>query len=290
MGHAENEAVEAQSGLATVLAELTDEKYQAALRDIIKNNFDSPIDELNVKMNSASNKGDNYIGILHRVSVEDSNDKKLHIILKLPPTNVVRREQFFARPCFLRESEFYESVYPMYKKFQEEKGIVVEDDGFYEVPKCYTSLTEDLHEGLFLEDLKVSGFEMFDRFSKVTKEHVTLVMEALGKFHAICFAFKDQRPEALDTYREMQDIFMQRDENSKEQITIWFDMLKKQAFEALATMENPDLVEKGKNVLEGDFFELLMQCIEGKNAEPHAIITHGDCWNNNIMYRNEVNN
>jgi hypothetical protein len=28
--------------------------------------------------------------------------------------------------------------------------------------------------------------------------------------------------------------------------------------------------------------------IDGAAAEPYSVICHGDCWNNNIMYRYEV--
>lgn len=286
MGHVETGNEDLNGHLA--ISELPGEIYQTALKEIIKNNFSAPLADCSVTMSAASAKGDNYIGVLYRATITDPQGKELCVVIKLPPQNAARREQFFARPCFLRESEFYETIHPLYKKFQEDKGIDVEKEGFYQIPLCYKSLTEDLSEGLFLEDLKVSGFEMFDRFKETTELHVNHVMTTLGKFHAISLAMKDQKPELIEEYKEMQDIFFQRDDTSKQQIKIWFDMLKKQAIDVLNTNENGDLRGRAEKVLEADFFELLMTCINGKDAEPYAVLSHGDCWNNNIMYRNEV--
>lgn len=286
MGHIESESLDLNGHSA--IDELPGEIYQTALKEIIKKNFASPLADCTVKIDAASAKGDNYIGVLYRVTVKDPQGNELSVVIKLPPQNAARREQFFARPCFLRESQFYETIYPLYKSFQEEKGIDVETEGFYQIPLCYKSITEDGYEGLFLEDLKVTGFEMFDRFKETTELHVNHVMRTVGKFHAISLAMKDQKPELMEEYKELQDIFFQRDDNSKQQIKIWFDMLKKQAIDVLNTNENEDLKQKAEKVLEADFFELLMSCINGKDAEPYTVLSHGDCWNNNVMFKNEV--
>lgn len=282
MGHAE-EITEPTLEIIELPAKI----YVQALKEVIESHFKTSQDNCEVKISAGSEKGDNYIGVLYRVNVKYLKDE-LSIIVKLPPQSLARREQFFARSCFVRESEFYEKIFPRFLKFQEDKGIDVAINGFYHVAQCYKSLTDDPYEGLMLEDLKVCEFEMFDRFKEVTADHVNLVMKALGKFHAISFAMKDQKPELIEEYRSMQDIFFQRDDTSKEQIRIWFDMLKKQATDVLENCDNQDLVKRARKVLEADFFELLMSCIDGPATEPYAVLCHGDCWNNNIMYRYEV--
>lgn len=71
--------------------------------------------DVKLTVESGSKHGDNFIGIVYRVSGEKSkcdNDKneKLNIILKVAPSNKMRREKFFARPSFLREIFVYEEV------------------------------------------------------------------------------------------------------------------------------------------------------------------------------------
>lgn len=284
MGHAENE----NDAKTEKKLEMPTEVYQRTLKEIVSKNCNAAYEDCEVTIEAGSAKGDNYIGVIYRITVKPPKGDTLNIIAKLPPQNAARREQFFARPCFLRESEFYDVIYPMYEKFQAEKGIDVEKDGFHYKPACYRSLTEDMNEGLFLEDLKVPGFEMFDRFKEVTKEHVLKVMEALAKFHAISYALKDQKPELLEPYKDMVDIFFQRDDESMEHIKVWFENLKKQAYAALDTMDNDDLKERARQELKQDFFTQIGASIDGKAAEPYTVLCHGDCWNNNIMYKYEV--
>ena len=274
----------------TAINILPNELYQQTLKDIIKDNFDSPLETCRIVIDSASGKGDNYIGVLHRANIKDPNGKELNVIIKLPPPNAARREQFHAHAAFVRESEFYDSIYPMFKKFQEDKGIDVEKDGFYQVPSCYKSLTEEPLEALYLEDLKVTGFEMFDRFKDVTVDHVNRVMESLGKLHALSFAIKDQKPELIAPYREMKDIFLDRDLGSRDQLKLWFNSLTKQAAGSLADNTNEGLKQKANYILEHSLLDILEDCVDSSAAEPYAVICHGDCWNNNIMYRYEVIN
>jgi hypothetical protein len=269
------------------VTELPAQVYTDALDEVIADHFGPSHKDCTVDIKAGSAKGDNYVGIVYRVTAKHPTAKDLSVIVKLPPQNAARREQFFVRPCFLRESEFYDTIFPLFTKFQQDKGIDVVKEGFFEVPKCFKSLTDDPHEGLMMEDLKVTGFDMFSRFKETTVEHVNLTMEALGKFHAISFAIKDQKPELMEPYKDMKDIFFQRDMESMEQIKIWFTQLTNQAREVLLKNDDPELIERASKVIDTDFFELLGDCVEAKLAEPHAVLCHGDCWNNNIMYREE---
>lgn len=268
--------------------ELPAEQYKAALNEVIENFYGADAKNCEVYIDAGSAKGDNYAGIVYRATIKEPKGKELRVIVKLPPQNLARRDQFFARPIFLRESLFYDGLQPMFEKFQVDRGIDVEKEGFNQVATCYKSLTEDLFEGLFMEDIKVLGFEMFDRFNEVTADHVYCVMEALAKFHAISLAIKDQKPELLEPYTGMEDILLQRDEAGRDTIRVWFDSPKKQAEDTLNDCANEDLKAKVGEVLKADFFELLEGCINCEAAEPYTVVSHGDCWNNNMMFRYEV--
>lgn len=277
-----------QIEIDSAINELPGKIYQETLKEMIKKNLNTSYEQCSIAITAGSNKGDNYLGILYRVSIKDTKGNDLNVIIKLPPANAARREQFFARPSFLRESEFYETIYPMFRRFQEEKGINVKDDGFYQVPFCYESLTEDLSEGLFLEDLKASGFEMFDRLKDVTADHVNRLMESLGKFHALSLAIKDQKPESITILKEMKDVLLNRDDTFKEQMKSFLEISRNQVSDIINENANKDLKQKAHEHLDRDTFEIRKECIDGTSVEPYAVLCHGDCWNNNFMYRYEV--
>lgn len=255
------------------ITQLPNEVYESALKEIIKNNFED--DDYEVEYSAGSSKGDNYIGVVYRIEVRSkkNEEKKFQLFAKLPPQDPARREQFFARPCFLRESVFYEDILPLYKKFQEEKGIEVDTDGYHYAPFCYKSITDDPFEALFFEDLKAKNFEMFDRFKDLTEDHVFLAMKAIAKMHAIFFCLKDQKPESIAKYKEMQDIFLLRKNDNN--MLAWFDTLKEPAREAINDCDSK-LIESVNELFKKNFFELMNDCVVGNDAEPYAILCHGD--------------
>lgn len=82
--------------------------------------------QLKITIEPGARKGDNFIGIVHRVSVqrcdddsnatvtqsrnENDNTKKFQVIVKSAPQNTARRAHFNVRTCFLREIFIYNEV------------------------------------------------------------------------------------------------------------------------------------------------------------------------------------
>lgn len=98
------------------LSEISSESVRSILNETIEKRLKTKNFEINV--NAATKQGDNFIGIVQRVTfnkIADSKDQngdnhKSLLILKTAPTNLARREGFFSRPCFLREIYLYNEV------------------------------------------------------------------------------------------------------------------------------------------------------------------------------------
>ncbi|EDS30786.1 Juvenile hormone-inducible protein [Culex quinquefasciatus] len=210
----------------------------------------------------------------------------LNIIVKLPPQNEARRNQFFAHPAFEREIYFYDTIYPVLEEFQREKGIALEaGDGFYQVPRCLKTCVREYEEAIFMADLKQEGFEMFDRHKEQGLEHFRLVVKTLGKLHALSFALRDQQPERFEPFRTMVELFTTRDDDaSMEQ---WFQALVTRALETLDEKTEPEVYEKTRDALKVNFLDHIRELTKGASAEPYAVICHGDCWNNNVMFKHD---
>ncbi|KAL5275483.1 hypothetical protein ACFFRR_001384 [Megaselia abdita] len=258
-----------------------------ALTEIIKNAF--PLEKnYELKIKSGSSKGDNYIGVVYRATVIQRKEKKdakdnFSVIIKVPPQNPIRRKQFFARPCFLREALAYEEILPIYKEFQNKKKINLEDS-FFEYPDCYKTLTEDYHEAVFLKDLQLDGFRMFNRLEELSLDYVILVIKILAKLHAVCFAIKDQNPDLIEKYKTIPDIFEERREDVG--FRFYLEELKGRAMDSL----NPKTDEKEIHQLttffrDGTTYDYLMNSVDGKSAEPYSVLGHRDCWNNNVLFK-----
>ncbi|XP_053682762.1 uncharacterized protein LOC128733151 isoform X2 [Sabethes cyaneus] len=245
-------------------------------------------DDVAIDLQAGSNKGDNYIGIVFRARVEcRRTGKHLNIIAKLPPQNEARRKQFFARPSFEREISFYTEIYPMLEQFQREKGIDTTDgeQSFNQIPRCLRTCLVECEEVILMRDLKEDGFDMFDRHKELSVEHFRLVIKALGRLHALSFALKDQHPERIEQFRGMKELFTSREED--EQMDAWFTVLITRTLETLDPEKEPDVYAKTKKALDGKFMDMVKELTLGEAAEPYAVICHGDCWNNNMLFKHE---
>lgn len=154
---------------------------------------------------------------------------------------------------------------------------------FNDYPKFYGSVDIDLSECILLEDLNVRGFTMVDRYTEnLTAEHVSLVMEYLGKFHAISFAMHDQQPEKFrELTKDLTELYIRcEDQNSRmfcaSSMQVVLDVITKE--------EDSKLRLKLMKMLEKkDAIDIAFECVNGDNAT--AVISHGDLWQNNTMFR-----
>lgn len=171
---------------------------------------------------------------------------------------------------------------PYLRDFEQSKGVIVEENGFVEYPKCYRTLDIEPSESVFLEDLSERSFTMINKSTEVvTVEHANLVMQLLGKFHAISFALKDQNPEKFEELASILDEqFIRRDDK-------FFRMfLNKQAQIALDVVSGEEYVRlktKLTKLFEKEALDIAADCLDESAASSGAVIGHGDSWMNNFM-------
>lgn len=273
----------------TLTIELPTEQAKVALDTLLKEKF--KLRDFSLETTAGSSKGDNYIGIVYRVLVKESIptlEKPLGFIIKMPPMHPQRREQFFARPCFLREITVYEELLPLFESFQREKGINITAEGFYHVPLCYHCISEPFTEALFMQDLKLEGFQMYDRCQEMSFEHALKAVESLAKFHAVSFAIKDQCKEhpSYKKCMEMEDIWLARRNNKM--MNDYMAGLSQRALGTLDPETDSKIYERIKTLLNTSYIENLEKVVASDVAEPYAIVCHGDFWTNNILYKSEV--
>lgn len=254
-------------------SKLPSKVYENLLKEIVREKIGN--ENYEVDYEAGSSKGDNYLGELIRIKIK-SKFKNFNLILKLPPQNEARREQLHMSLFFQREILFYDEVMSIYKKFQEDRGINIKIEGFYEVPLSYKWITEAPNEGIFLEDLKEKSFKIYPRKETFTLEHVILVVKALAKKHAISLCIKDQAPELIAKFKDLKDLFVNNYNNKNEITYLWVSAQVELAIKSFEKLDESDFKTKVLTLLKNDFFREMSETVNGKAAEPYSVICHGD--------------
>ncbi|XP_017074320.1 uncharacterized protein LOC108109995 [Drosophila eugracilis] len=261
--------------------DLPNEQVTQFLRNLVSQLWPELGANPELRLKRASAKGDNYLGVVWRLQVASESNRSL--VVKLPPQNRVRRKQFFARPCFLRETVAYEVFLPLVNMIQG-KWQIAEEDRFRQHALCHGTRQDEPNECIVLEDLSCAGFTLHDRFQELSVDHVRRVICTYAKLHATSLAAKHQLPERMEKLQQLVDIFEQRREDHA--LGVYFENLKGSALSSLLSPEDdPYRVRLEAYFAKGTYFELLLPLVSGSNCEPFAVICHGDCWNNNILYK-----
>lgn len=118
-------------------------------------------------------------------------------VVKAMPQNVGRCKTFRSADFFRNEANFYKHVLPAMLDFQEKRGVLGTQVAFSEVPKFLFAYIDGTNDFIALEDLCPDGFGSASRQAGVDFEHCRIIMQILGKFHAVSLAIGDQEPELL---------------------------------------------------------------------------------------------
>uniref|UniRef100_A0A182T410 CHK kinase-like domain-containing protein n=1 Tax=Anopheles maculatus TaxID=74869 RepID=A0A182T410_9DIPT len=137
---------------------------------------------------------------------------------------------------------------------------------------------------IIMEDLRLQAFRMWDKSNPVDFEHARLLMITLGRLHALSFAMKDQQPEEFAPCREFSD-----------PLTKMLALDPKATFKktmagmcrrAIDTLDKNDTFRREKlEQIQDRCVEEIEAACDVEAAEPYAVIGHGDCWSNNMMFQ-----
>ena len=231
-----------------------------------------------------SSKGDGFIGELFRAYLTEG-DRREAYLCKIPPLNEARRQQFETMEIFEREVLMYNKLLPLMFAYQEAKGVS-RGDGFFSIPKCYHAHYDgqSAEAIIVMEDLRLNHYSMFNKDKPVDYEHARLTMEQLGRYHAVSLAMKHDRPEQFEQFKMLDS--MKESMGPEHPFIV---MLQKTTRDAMETLEPHEARERNKmqKLLNGMLADV-DRYANFELAEPYAVLGHGDCWINNMMYRYKV--
>lgn len=122
---------------------------------------------------------------------------------------------------------------------------------------------------------------------EITADHVNLVMQSLAKFHAISFALKDQHPERFEELTSVLKVPVISRESTSQR-----ELLKKQSsvlINAVSDDKDADLLAAVRKLFEREAADIAIDCLDLEKIGPASVISHGDAWQNNFMFRYDSN-
>ncbi|XP_056648170.1 uncharacterized protein LOC130452767 isoform X2 [Diorhabda sublineata] len=268
-------------------ASVLPKEIQSSLQNLIEQKLE--IKDYDLSFSKGSSKGDNYLGVLTRVTVTEKNDKVanpriFNLIIKSAPQSEEFRKYIKIEILHGREVCMYEQVFPELKRFQEEVGL---EDIFYPVPKCYKTSNVAPYEHLILEDMTAKGYEMKNRKIVTDLNHSMEVLKAYGKYHALCLALKIKEPEVFDNLVELTKETYFTNVNL-ENLCGTIKAVIDKVTQKLDQDKERKLIKKLNEFIKFPVNGLL-ENLSIKAANGDAVFSHGDSWINNILFKYEDN-
>lgn len=201
-----------------------------------------------VETTVATNEGDNFVGVLTAIKIIGTKrenllqTEELHLICKSPPMEEMQKGSPQLM-MFQREIYVYSKLLPAFVRFQHEKGLGAADS-FLSFPKVYACEVDEEKRThvLIMEDLRAKNYKMWPKEQTIDIDHQLLVMQELGKFHAISFAMKDQRPHEFDEFKTLRNADFERE--LKDQVGSFIRANIEMATETLIDPQHRKLMEK----------------------------------------------
>lgn len=263
----------AHESLTWLNAEFTERVIQLA-------EVDSTIKVIDISVKPATNKGDNYTSDIVRVVAEFTRKQskanvtekksllfKFEPILEGPRQDLIAKSEIFNTEIFMMTNTL--------QKMNELLGTRVSAQAYYvklERPLC-----------LIIEDLAPLNFRMTNRQTGLDKEHATLAIQGLARFHAASVALCEKDPKQKSLYwRGMIN------EDNRDLISFFKIGAIGLANEVATWPGGKKYADKIRKFAEKIFNEEL-KAMKRKDDE-FNVINHGDSWTNNMMFRYDKNN
>lgn len=230
--------------------------------------------------------GENYGSLLLAVDVLLASGKTLNLVAKMCPPNDWIKNMFNIPVTFKKEANFYKVIVKTLREFQLGcGGVDVLSEFFAGYYGSRISLNANAQEVdddavLLLENLKVQGFEIGDRFRGFDRRATEITVVALARFHAIALALKIKQPEVfaenvrrfLPPTRGFSDISDEIKESLRDGL---LEILRGNREIAPHLAQIAACLAHGQKAFE-----------EGAVVrEPFATIGHSDLWLNNVLLK-----
>ncbi|XP_047480807.1 uncharacterized protein LOC125033385 [Penaeus chinensis] len=227
--------------------------------------------------------GDNYSTYVTGVKVAYSQEGaalETTYMAKINPSGNESKSGSLTSSIFEKEGQFYTKLEPALSLELTALG--------YEslrVPTFFYVSLDRGHEVMIMENLQVHGFRMNDRRKGLDVIHATLVIQELARLHAASVLLKVNRgPELLNEV--LSKDWMNFDKATHDFLKVKYSGHVDNAIVTLEKIGGYDNTVAWLRDLKPHALEILED--QAKDADPFNVVIHGDCWNNNLLFRYNI--
>jgi thiamine kinase-like enzyme len=132
---------------------------------------------------------------------------------------------------------------------------------------------------------------MANRMTGLDIEHTELVLKNIARFHALSFAmYGGSQKKIMELYPWLEEKMFPPLEKVQDQMKMWFSeamkneaiIIRKEGFDKEALLVEQICDNDGK------FFVYMNDMLSG--GMKNAVISHGDCWTNNMLFSYDQDN
>ena len=228
-------------------------------------------------------KGDNYACVVTSVEVkysgENEEEHSVTYVVKLNAQVSFAGMPDFSPVLFQKEGRFYQEIAPAVNQV-----LISAGQEPLHVPKCFLVVLDAKKEQIYFEDLRGKGYQMSDRRKGMDEAHASLVLHELARLHSASYIMMDQFSKEPATSR-FDFLAMELLDFSIEGGAIMKGIFESSFDNSKMMLEKVEGYEKAITWLEQLKHDLDSVVPAGLKSERFNSINHGDCWNNNILFR-----
>ncbi|KOC63170.1 hypothetical protein WH47_02679 [Habropoda laboriosa] len=253
------------------LKEVSDLFTEETLKDILyKVHNGKEINVLRWDFAQMNATGDNYLSTVYKIKVTgtvDGQEVHVNLVVKAMPKNIGRRNTFRSAEFFHNEIEFYTKVISKFEEFVKEKGQMQ----VLCIPRHLASVTDGENDYIAMEDVTFLGYKPISRQNFIDEDQCKTILKAIARFHAISFAYKDQKKEEfMEMVGNLHETYYTLEHWN------WY----KRFLENIVNINKNALALECKNAVE--FCDCKYQLT--------SVVTQGDCWLPNFLAKETKEN
>ncbi|XP_066937093.1 uncharacterized protein [Macrobrachium rosenbergii] len=229
-------------------------------------------------------RGDNYAcevtSVEVKYSMNDKEDSEVTYIVKLNPRRNFGDFQEAEPLLFEKEGKFYEELLPVLNE-----ALMSAGQKPLRYAKCFLVSLEEGKEQLYFEDLRARGFKMFDRRKGMDKNHIALVLSELARLHGASYLLTKKVLEGESAgarYEFLSKDLLDFTPNTKKFFVSWMERCVDTGVMMLDRIGGYEIASAWLKSFRSEVENVLSSGIRSTRFNS---ICHGDCWNNNVLFR-----